>query len=221
MKEMTSVATTMMTDEEKAELEREMNGGTSTPSPSAVNDAASPTAGPSEATTTPPPSQPPSAESSSANGTAVTPSPLPSPGEAQGDDKHLSARLAKDKKDKRSKLTSEQKQKLQDLEVERRKNMEERIETLSKKLIDRLRPFVEAKNPGAHDDPETKAFEERMKREADDLKLESFGVEVCSLFDPVIYMPVDLTMFKLLHTIGNVYIMKASTFMKSKKLFGM
>ncbi|KAI0769220.1 hypothetical protein BC629DRAFT_1270326, partial [Irpex lacteus] len=67
----------------------------------------------------------------------------------------------------------EQRQKLQELEAERKKNMEERIESLHKKLIDRLRPFVEAKNPGAQDDPETKSFEERIKREADDLKLES------------------------------------------------
>ena len=51
-------------------------------------------------------------------------------------------------------------------------------EDLYKKLIDRLRPFVEAKNPGAPEDPETKTFKERIEREADDLKLESFGVEV-------------------------------------------
>ena len=84
----------------------------------------------------------------------------------------------------------------------RKKNMEERVETLAKKLVDRLRPFIEAKHPGDKDDPETKAFEARMRREADDLKLESFGVE-------------------LLHTIGNVYIMKATSFLKSRKFLGM
>jgi hypothetical protein len=47
-------------------------------------------------------------------------------------------------------------------------------------LMQRLRPFVEAENPGSPNDPETKAWEEKMKREADDLKLESFGVEVCA-----------------------------------------
>jgi hypothetical protein len=48
-------------------------------------------------------------------------------------------------------------------------------------LIQRIRPFVNAKNPGDLDDPETKAFEARIKTEAEDLKLESFGVEVsCS-----------------------------------------
>lgn len=183
MKEMTSVATTMMTEEEKADLEREMNGGTSTPPQSSVSDAASPTAGPGESATFSA-LHPHTAEASTTTATAtinagaLTPSPLASPGETQGDDKHLQARSPKDKKDKRNKLTLEQKQKLQELEIERRKNMEERVETLSKKLVDRLRPFVEAKDPGAHDDPETKSFEEKMKREADDLKLESFGVEV-------------------------------------------
>ena len=103
---------------------------------------------------------------------------------------------------KRSKLTPEQKKKLQELDEERKRAMEERVETLAKKLVDRLRPFVEAKHPGDKDDPETKAFEARMRREADDLKLESFGVE-------------------LLHTIGNVYIMKATSFLKSRKFLGM
>lgn len=102
---------------------------------------------------------------------------------------------------RRSKLTLEQKKKLQELDEERRKNMEERVRVLTEKLKDRLRPFVEAKHPGGKDDPETKNFETRMRREADDLKLESFGVE-------------------LLHTIGNVYMMKATSFLKSKKFLG-
>lgn len=79
--------------------------------------------------------------------------------------------------------------------------MQERIETLTKKLVERLRPFVEAVKPGDKDDAETKAFEAKMKKEAEDLKLESFGIE-------------------LLHTIGNVYIMKATSFLKSKKFLG-
>jgi X-domain of DnaJ-containing len=61
---------------------------------------------------------------------------------------------------------------------------------------------VEAKEPGSKDDPETKAFEAKMKKEADDLKLESFGVE-------------------LLHTIGGVYVMKATSALKSRKFLGM
>jgi len=79
--------------------------------------------------------------------------------------------------------------------------MEQRVSMLTKKMIERLRPFVEAKDPGGSDDPESMAFAEKMKREVEDLKLESFGVE-------------------LLHTIGNVYMMKASSFMKSRKFLG-
>jgi hypothetical protein len=37
---------------------------------------------------------------------------------------------------------------------------------------------VDAKNPGDQHDQETKVFEGRIKTEAEDLKLESFGVEV-------------------------------------------
>lgn len=40
---------------------------------------------------------------------------------------------------------------------------------------------MHAENPGGKDDPETKAWEDKMKREAEDLKLESFGVEVSPL----------------------------------------
>jgi hypothetical protein len=103
---------------------------------------------------------------------------------------------------KRPKLSPEQKAKIQELEKERRKAMEARIIMLTAKLIDRLRPYVEAKKPGDKDDAETLAFEAKMRREAEDLKLESFGVE-------------------LLHAIGTVYMMKASSFIKSKKFLGM
>jgi len=204
MKEMTSVATTMMTEEEKAELEKEMNEGHGAASPSSqpsavTSEAATPTAASTEATASSLHVQTP--ETASVQSGVLTPSSLQSPTAEHGEDKHLQAKTLKDKKDKKGKLTPEQKQKLQELEVERRKNMEERVEALHKKLIDRLRPFVEAKDPGAPNDPETKSFEERMRREADDLKLESFGVE-------------------LLHTIGNIYIMKATTFLKSKKFLG-
>ncbi|KIM20261.1 hypothetical protein M408DRAFT_334056 [Serendipita vermifera MAFF 305830] len=102
---------------------------------------------------------------------------------------------------KRAKLTPEQKAKIDQIGEERDKAMEARIDELTRKLKDRLRPFVEAQHPGAKDDPETKAWEAKMHREAEDLKLESFGVE-------------------LLHTIGNLYIMKGTSFMKSRKMLG-
>jgi len=177
MKEMTSVASTMMTEEEKAELEKQMNPQT----------AQSVTA---TAHVDPTPST---------NGEGKTPSSIsPTPGASES-----TTNLNKYERDnkKRSKLTPEQRKKLDDMEVERKKAMEERITTLTAQLIERLRPFVDAKHPGDKDDPETLTFESRMRREADDMKLESFGVE-------------------LLHTIGSIYIMKATSFLKSKKFLG-
>ncbi|KAJ7043656.1 X-domain of DnaJ-containing-domain-containing protein [Mycena alexandri] len=189
MKDMTATANTMMSDEERVEVEKAMNEGSSTP----IGGATQTTLG-SGATTPPPGGKTTPPVSPSPPSYASTPSSITMHSEA---DAPLSA--AKDRK--RSKMTPEQKEKLREQERERQKVMEARVTMLTAKMIERLRPFVEAKNPGDKDDPETQAFEKKMKREADDLKLESFGVE-------------------LLHAIGNVYLMKASSFMKSKKFLG-
>ncbi|KAI0675848.1 X-domain of DnaJ-containing-domain-containing protein [Trametes maxima] len=220
MKEMTSVATTMMSEEEKAEIEREMNGGAGPASPAGAPVSPSPAPSRPQSTATPIPPSSTSLVASSAR--SPSPSPATSPGpttpapevplsaSSQSPASSSSTNL-KDKEvhkadketqgKKKSKLTPEQKKKLQELDEARRKNMEERIETLTKKLVERLRPFVEAKHPGSKDDPETVAFEQKMRTEADDLKLESFGVE-------------------LLHTIGTIYMMKATSFLKSRKFLG-
>jgi len=95
-------------------------------------------------------------------------------------------------------LSPEQRKELQKFEEERRVEQEKRIETLEKKLRDRIRPFVEASKPGDADDPETQSFMKRIKEEAEDLKLESFGVEMCRL-------------------IGTIYVSKSGSFMKFKK----
>ncbi|KAJ3488653.1 hypothetical protein NLI96_g2681 [Meripilus lineatus] len=233
MKEMTSVASTMMTEEERTELEKELNpnananGGSVTASGTATP-AAQPQA--SSASASPPSSPSPEQSAPGATATATVPDPeklsagqslvpAPSPSPTP-DSKSTSSAGASGSKDvssgsasgtetptkkaaskRANKLSPEQKRKLAELDEERRKNMEARVEELKKKLIERIRPFVEAHKPGDKDDAETKAFEGKMKREADDLKLESFGVE-------------------LLHTIGNVYMMKATSFLKSRKFLG-
>lgn len=51
---------------------------------------------------------------------------------------------------------------------------------LTKKLIERVRPMVQAKNPDDKNDPEVKSYVTKTTQEAEDLKLESFGVEVCN-----------------------------------------
>jgi hypothetical protein len=206
MKEMTSVASTMMSEEEKAEVEKEMNIRNGSPSASAAA-APSVSGGPPHTPSpkTPPPAQQPATpprpgaphtEGKSHSGTSVITSPTTPGQNTPPEGSKISP------KDRKRKLTPEQRAKLQEIEKERRKAMEERVSMLSTKLSERLRPYVEAAQPGAKDDPETLAFEAKIRKEADDLKLESFGVE-------------------LLQAIGTVYIMKASSYMKSKKFLGM
>ena len=201
MKDMTSVATTMMTEEEKAEIERQMNsnnpkvnGGPSTPA--AVDHGAPTPQGPSATTTSPSsPSElhpangataekpsadvhPPTASSSS---NALNHSPNgPSPASPAAS---LAAEREQKEQEKReaARRKAEQREKLKEHDRQRRKAMEERVAMLTQKMIERLRPFVEAKDPGGKDDPESKAFADKMKREVEDLKLESFGVEVSVL----------------------------------------
>ncbi|KAH7913843.1 X-domain of DnaJ-containing-domain-containing protein [Hygrophoropsis aurantiaca] len=195
MKEMTSVATTIMTDEERAEMEKE---GIIPPSDSSSQSISPEAEKPSTQQPDPSIAQPtPSAQSPADHHALTASSPSTS---SPSTPKPGSSPPPQSKK--RNKLTPEQKKKLQEIEDERHKAMEERVKMLTTKLIDRLRPFVEAKHPGDHGDPETKAFEEKIRREADDLKLESFGVE-------------------LLHAIGTVYMMKATSFLKSKKFLGL
>ncbi|KAI6041240.1 X-domain of DnaJ-containing-domain-containing protein [Pisolithus marmoratus] len=194
MKEMGSVAATVATDEERAEMEKEgiippgtsaasPSNATTTPSTSADNQAAPAGGSAAHALS-------PSGEGTPPKRSSVSGPPSPS------------RNGKKDHPKKRNKLSPEQRKKLMELEEERRKALEERVKSLTAKLIERLRPLVEAKHPGDPDDPETKIFQEKVKLEAEDLKLESFGVE-------------------LLHTIGTVYMMKASSFLKSKKFFGL
>lgn len=78
---------------------------------------------------------------------------------------------------------------------ERQEEKRERIRTLVSKLRDRIRPFVQASKPGDAEDPETKRYTERIREEARDLSMESFGVEIC-------------------HLIGEIYMSKASTYIR-------
>ncbi|KAH7106486.1 DnaJ-domain-containing protein [Auriculariales sp. MPI-PUGE-AT-0066] len=207
MKEMTSVAKTVMTEEEKQELHKEMNASKT---PSTVT---SPTPTPLAATPhqdAPPPNHEPAPQSTpdpaaATATTGATPIPTanaPKPDAAKVDSKPSSPPPA-DAVDPntvrkgKQKLTPEQRAQLLELEKERRKVMEERIKNLSDKLVERLRPYVDATS-----EDEVKAFEKRIRTEAEDLKLESFGVE-------------------LLHTIGSMYTNKATSYLKSKQFLGL
>ena len=100
----------------------------------------------------------------------------------------------REKEKKKGGLTKEQREELAAFEEERKKVRDERVETLAKKLIDRISVWTET-DKGKD---VTEAFREKMRLELENLKMESFGIEI-------------------LHAIGQTYVTKASTFIKSQK----
>ncbi|KAI1590296.1 DnaJ DnaJ-class molecular chaperone with C-terminal Zn finger domain [Pyrenophora tritici-repentis] len=103
----------------------------------------------------------------------------------------------REKQKKKAGLTKEQREELAAYEMERKKIRDERIATLSKKLVDRISVWTETDK--ATD--VTAAFKEKIHLEIENLKMESFGLEI-------------------LHAIGTTYVMKASSFLKSQKFLG-
>lgn len=101
------------------------------------------------------------------------------------------------KKVAKSKLSREHQEKLEALDAERKQQRDERVATLTNKLVDRVSVWTET-SKDAHF---THAFKEQMRLEVENMKLESFGIDI-------------------LHAIGDVYVAKSTTFFKSQKFFG-
>ena len=101
------------------------------------------------------------------------------------------------KEKKKGGLSKEQREKLMAYERERQKARDERVETLAKKLIDRISVWTETDKR----EDVTKAFQEKTRLEVENLKMESFGLEI-------------------LHAIGTTYLQKATSFLKSQKFLG-
>lgn len=101
------------------------------------------------------------------------------------------------KKEKKKGLSKEQQERLAAFEEERRKAREERVNTLANKLIDRLSVWTET-DKGKD---VTHAFEEKIRLEVENLKMESFGLEI-------------------LHAVGATYVQKGTSFLKSQKFLG-
>ncbi len=101
------------------------------------------------------------------------------------------------KKEKKKGLSKEQREELAAYEAERERIRDERVDTLAKKLLDRISIWTET-DKGAD---VTKAFQEKTRLEVENLKLESFGLEI-------------------LHTVGTTYLQKATSFLKSQKFLG-
>jgi hypothetical protein len=104
------------------------------------------------------------------------------------------------RKDKKSKsgLTKEQKEQLAALEKERARVRQERVDMLTQKLLDRLSVWTET-DKGKD---VTAAFQEKIRLEVEELKMESFGLDI-------------------LHAIGQTYVSKATALIRSQKFFGM
>ncbi|KAL8998243.1 MAG: hypothetical protein Q9169_002647 [Polycauliona sp. 2 TL-2023] len=101
------------------------------------------------------------------------------------------------RKDKKKGLTKEQREELAAHEAERKRIRDERVDTLAKKLLDRISIWTETdKGPDV-----TKAFQEKTRLEVENLKMESFGLEI-------------------LHAVGTTYLQKATSFLKSQKFLG-
>ena len=101
------------------------------------------------------------------------------------------------RKEKKRGLSKEQREELAAYEAERKRIRDERVDTLAKKLLDRISIWTET-DKGTD---VTRAFEEKSRLEVENLKMESFGLEI-------------------LHAVGLTYIAKASSFLKSQKFLG-
>lgn len=103
----------------------------------------------------------------------------------------------REKQKKKGGLTKEQREELAAYELERKRIRDERVQTLAKKLVDRISIWTETdKGPDV-----TAAFKEKTQLEIENLKMESFGLEI-------------------LHAVGATYLSKATSFIKSQKFLG-
>lgn len=117
----------------------------------------------------------------------------------QGDESAMTEeeRLRKKGK-KKGGLTAEQKEQLMEYEKEKARIRKERVDTLARKLIDRISIWTETDmGPDV-----TTAFEEKTRLEVENLKMESFGLDI-------------------LRAIGATYIQKANGVLQSKAFLGM
>jgi curved DNA-binding protein CbpA len=103
----------------------------------------------------------------------------------------------REKQKKKGGLTKEQREELAAYEQERKKIRDERVATLAKKLVDRISVWTET-DKGSD---VTAAFKEKTRLEIENLKMESFGLEI-------------------MHAVGATYLMKAHSFLKSQKFLG-
>lgn len=101
------------------------------------------------------------------------------------------------KEKKKAGMTQAQREQLAAFEAERARVRKERVSTLASKLLSRISIWTET-DKGAD---VTRAFQEKTRLEVENLKMESFGLDI-------------------LHAIGATYMSKASGLLKSQKFLG-
>ncbi|EFX02149.1 heat shock protein DNAj [Grosmannia clavigera kw1407] len=104
----------------------------------------------------------------------------------------------KKKDKKKAGLSKEQREHLAAYERERARIRQERVDMLVRKLLDRVSLWTET-DKGRD---VTRSFQEKIRLEVEELKMESFGLDI-------------------LHAIGHTYVSKATAVLRSQKLFGM
>ncbi|KAI1812953.1 X-domain of DnaJ-containing-domain-containing protein [Poronia punctata] len=172
---------------------------TSTTPPAADATTADAAAGPSAQPRQPSPS--PSASGTSARSKHAIPI-RPALMDRASDEAQMAGQTEEEKElrkkeKKKGGLTKEQREKLAAYEAERARVRKERVDTLARKLVDRISVWTETdKGPDV-----TEAFRAKTVLEVENLKLESFGLDI-------------------LHAIGAVYFSKATGLLKSQKFLG-
>lgn len=102
-----------------------------------------------------------------------------------------------DIKKRKKGITPQQREQLAQLHEEQKKKKEERINELAKNLLTRIEKYQSVvKNPDAF-----QQYNRKLEQEFDDLKIESFGIQ-------------------LLHLIGKIYVDQATATIHSCKTFG-
>jgi len=120
------------------------------------------------------------------------------------------------KEKKKGGLSKEQREELAAYEAERKKVRQERVDNLTRKLIDRISVWTET-DKGTET---THAFNEKTKYEVENLKMESFGIDIlhCEYSSDAFLGSGMLTHHSI--AIGSIYISKGAAFIKSQKFLG-
>ncbi|KAL2757026.1 hypothetical protein ACRALDRAFT_1041484 [Sodiomyces alcalophilus JCM 7366] len=106
--------------------------------------------------------------------------------------------LRRKERSKKGGLSQEQRDQLAALEKERARVRQERVDTLSRKLVDRVSVWTETDRGAAV----TTSFQEKMRLHVENMKMESFGLDI-------------------LHAIGHTYVSKATALLRSQKFLGL